>query len=187
MLDDLKAKLRGEMLALRGGCDPAAGRDLARHMLAEAGLARGAAVAGFWPIGTEIDLRPLLHGLAARGHPVLLPVTPPRGQPLSFARWQPGEALAPERFGTVRPTGEPGVPEVVMVPLLAWDGAGRRLGYGGGYYDRTLPGLPGCLAIGCAYAAQRVDQVPAGRHDALLDAVATEQGVTWFRRPRTPG
>ena len=90
--------------------------------------------------------------------------------------------MRPERFGTVRPVGEAGTPDMLLVPLLAWDGQGRRLGYGGGYYDRTLAALPGRRAIGCAYAMQRVPEVPAGGHDVPLDAVATELGVTWFSR-----
>jgi len=170
------------MLHIRSTQDPALGGRLAEHVLRDAGLQSGQSVAGFWPIGTEIDIRPLLHALHASGHPILLPVTPPRGLPLSFAYWRPGEVLQPERFGTVRPTGGPGVPDLLLVPLLAWDGQGRRLGYGGGYYDRTLAALPGRRTVGCAYAAQRVAEVPADEHDIPLDAVATELGLTWFSR-----
>ena len=180
--DDCKRRLRAAMLAARGTLDPSLGSHLAAHVLADPGLFAGQAIAGYWPIGSEIDLRPLLRALHGRGNPILLPVTPPRGQPLAFARWRPGDILAPGRFGTVSPTGEPGVPDVLLVPLLAWDGQGRRLGYGGGYYDRTLAVLTGRRAIGCAYAAQQVAEVPAGPHDVRLDAVATEFGVTWFRQ-----
>lgn len=187
MLDDLKAGLRADMLAARRGCDPAVGAQLTAHVLAHAAPLPGQAVGGFWPVGQEIDIRPLLHALADRGHPVLLPVTPPRRQSLTFARWRPGDTLVPGRFGTLRPAGEPGTPDVLLVPLLAWDGQGRRLGYGGGYYDRTLADLPGRRTIGCAYAMQRVDRVPAGPHDMPMDAVATETGVTWFSQSRTPG
>ena len=170
------------MLAVRATQDPALGARLAEHILRDVMVQPGQSIAGFWPIGTEIDIRPLLHALHASGQPILLPVTPPRGQPLTFRGWRPGDALRPERFGTVRPVGEPGVPDLLLVPLLAWDGQGRRLGYGGGYYDRTLAGLPGCRAIGCAYAAQRMAEVPADEHDVPLDAVATELGLTWFSR-----
>jgi 5-formyltetrahydrofolate cyclo-ligase len=85
--------------------------------------------------------------------------------------------LIRERFGTFRPTGEEATPDLLFVPLLAFDRDGRRLGYGGGFYDRTLAGLPGRPAIGCAFAAQELDEVPAAEHDAHLHAVATEQGV----------
>jgi len=180
--DDLKQPLRQVMLAARQTLDPTLGARLAEHFLRDAPPPPGQSVAGFWPMGTEIDIRPLLHALHTRGHPILLPVTPPRGQPLAFRRWRPGDTLQPERFGTAHPIGESGVPDLLLVPLLAWDGQGRRLGYGGGYYDRTLASLPGRRAIGCAYAAQRVAEVPAGPHDMQLDAVATEDGVTLFAR-----
>lgn len=173
-LIEAKRVARIEALAAREGCDPALGAALARHVLREAPPPPGAIVAGFWPIGAEIDIRPLLVALAARGHAVVLPVTPPRGQALRFRRWHPGAALRRERFGTFAPDGAEAVPDWLLVPLLAFDRAGRRLGYGGGYYDRTLPGLPGAFALGCAYAAQEAPDVPAGPGDARLDAVATE-------------
>jgi 5-formyltetrahydrofolate cyclo-ligase len=114
----------------------------------------------------------------------VLPVTPKRGQPLTFRHWHPGDIMERERFGTMRPAGRPTglelVPDVLLIPLLAFDAAGRRLGYGGGFYDRTLAGLPGRFRLGCAYAAQQVDEVPAGPYDMTLDAVATECGVVRF-------
>jgi 5-formyltetrahydrofolate cyclo-ligase len=181
-MTDSKKALRRTMLALRATQDPALGARLAEHILRDAPLQPGQSVAGFWPMDKEIDICPLLHALHTSGHLILLPVTPPRGQPLTFRRWRPGDTLQPERFGTVRPIGEPGVPDLLLVPLLAWDGQGRRLGYGGGYYDRTLAALPGSRTIGCAYAAQRVAEVPSGPYDVPLDAVATELGLTWFSR-----
>ena len=186
-MTDPKQALRQRMLALRATQDPALGVRLAEHFLRDAPPQPGQSVAGFWPIGQEIDIRPLLNALHAGGNPILLPVTPPRGQPLTFCRWRPGDALQPERFGTFRPIGVPGVPDVLLVPLLAWDGQGRRLGYGGGYYDRTLAALPSCRAIGCAYAAQRVPEMPSGQHDVPLDAVATERGLIWFTKRRDLG
>ena len=85
--------------------------------------------------------------------------------------------MLPERFGTLRSTGRVLVPDWLLVPLLAFDRAGRRLGYGGGYYDRTLAALPGAVAVGCAWMAQEMAEVPAERLDARLDAIATESGV----------
>ncbi len=142
----------------------------------------GTVVAGFWPIGTEIDILPLLTALSSAGHPIALPVTPPRGNPLTFRLWRPGDTLVAERFGTRRPpdSAPTAAPGWLLVPLLAFDAAGNRLGYGGGYYDRTLAQLPDAIAVGCAYEAQRVDAVPTGPYDARLDAVATERRVIRF-------
>ena len=172
-----KRTARVAALAHRGGHDPALGAQLARHVLAAMPPPAGVAVSGFWPMGDEIDIRPLLWALWARGHAVLLPETPRRGNPLIFRHWRPGVTMISERFGTRRPEGEVGVPGWLLVPLLAFDRAGRRLGYGGGFYDRTLAALPGATSVGCAYAGQEVDEVPADAYDARLDAVATERGV----------
>jgi 5-formyltetrahydrofolate cyclo-ligase len=174
--------MRQAALAARAGCDPAWGAQLAANFLAECPPSSDVAVSGFWPMGDEIDIRPLLEALHMRGHPVLLPETPSRGNPLIFRHWYPGMDMVRERFGTHRPTGPVGTPDLLLVPLLAFDRAGRRLGYGGGYYDRTLAALPAARAIGCAYAAQEVDEVPATEYDARLYAVATERGVICCHR-----
>lgn len=157
--------------------DPSLGTRLAAIVLAQAPPAAGAVVAGFWPIGAEIDVRPLLALLAERGHAICLPVTPGRGLKLSFRHWRPGDSLLPGRFGTSHPQGEDMVPDYLLVPLLAFDRQGNRLGYGAGYYDRTLSGLPGAFRLGCAYASQEMDAVPAGPDDVRLHAVATERQV----------
>ena len=102
---------------------------------------------------------------------------PKRGHPLSFRLWRPGDGFETERFGTVRPTGELRIPDFLLVPLLAFDRTGGRLGYGAGYYDRTLAGLPGRFTLGCAFAEQEVDSVPVGPYDRRLNAVATDRGV----------
>jgi len=177
-LDAAKRTAREAASARRHGLDArTAGEALALHVLRDLPPAAGAIVSGYWPIGDEIDVRPLLRALHDRGHRVALPVTPRRGEPLSFRGWQPGDALIPERFGTMRPIGDPLVPDVLLIPLLAFDAAGRRLGYGGGFYDRTLAGLPGRFRLGCAFAVQQVDAVPVGPYDMRVDAVATENGV----------
>ncbi len=172
-----KQALRTRLRDVRAGCDPGLGAALAAHVLRDLPPPPGAVVAGFWPIGSEIDIRPLLEALHARGHVLALPETPPRGHPLIFRRWYPGAAMLVERFGTWRPVGAVVRPDWLFVPLLGFDAAGHRLGYGGGYYDRTLPGLPGAVAIGCAYACQEVDAVPVTDYDARLRAVATERGI----------
>lgn len=145
---------------------------LARH--------RGRPTSGYWPIGTEIDPRPALETLAEHG-PVGLPVVEGRDRPLAFRHWRPGDPLVPGGFGTSVPAAdEPMTPEVLIVPLLAFDGRGHRLGYGGGFYDRTLAALRArgpVLAVGFAFAAQRVEALPVEPTDAALDLVVTEAGT----------
>jgi 5-formyltetrahydrofolate cyclo-ligase len=177
-LDAAKRAARQAAFALRRGlgAEPA-GEELAAHVLRNCPPPTGAIISGFWPIGDEIDLRPLLLALHERGNRVALPVTSRRGEPLTFRGWQPGDVLVPERFGTVRPTGDILVPDMLLIPLLAFDAKGGRLGYGGGFYDRTLATLPNRFRLGCAFAAQQVDAVPNGPYDIRLDAVATERGI----------
>jgi 5-formyltetrahydrofolate cyclo-ligase len=151
---------------------------LARAILSHLPDLANRTVSGVWPLAGEADLRPALHALAEAGARIALPVTPTRGQPLSFRSWRPGEPLRDGPFGTKEPAGgEPVAPDVLLVPLLAFDGAGRRLGYGAGYYDRTLAGLPGRVVLGFGFACQRMPEVPAGETDVALPAVATEAGV----------
>ena len=172
-----QAAARAKAIERRTGHDPALGILLGEHLLEALPPSPGAVVAGFWPLPGEIDIRPLLAALAAQGHRIALPVTPRPGLPLAFGAWRPGEALRPGRFGTMTPSGPEVIPDVLLVPLLAFDRLGRRLGYGAGYYDRTLAALPAARAIGCAFAAQEVAEVPAGPYDVPLGAIATEEGV----------
>ena len=146
------------------------------------GLPEGACVAGYWPLEGEIDPVPLMEVLAARGHVLALPVVTETGGVLQFRRWAPGEDLEPGPHGTRHPAASQGfiTPTILLVPLLAFDRRGFRLGYGGGYYDRTLAQLRRggiLLAIGLAFAAQEVESVPTDPWDIALDFIATEQGV----------
>jgi 5-formyltetrahydrofolate cyclo-ligase len=175
-----KAVARTLAAGRRVGQDPAAGARLTAHLIRGDILPQRAIVAGFWPIKDEIDIRPLLATLHGRGHPTALPVTGRRGSALVFRTWKPGDTLAPGRFGTSHPTGEECTPDVVLVPLLAFDCQGNRLGYGGGFYDRTLALLPRALRIGCAFASQELDSVPQGPYDQRLHAVVTEAGLIRF-------
>jgi 5-formyltetrahydrofolate cyclo-ligase len=179
LLAELKAEARKVALARRAALDPALGAALVDVVLDRMPPPPGAIVSGFWPMGPEIDIRPLLHALHDRGHPTALPVTPKRGNPLAFRRWRPGDELARGPMGTSQPgpEAEALTPDYLLVPLLAFDRRGNRLGYGGGYYDRTLAALAGATAVGCAYAAQELDEVPAGPEDARLDAIATQAGL----------
>jgi len=183
-IDAAKHALRGRMRAIRHGLDPRlAGLRLTEHLLRETPPPVGAVVSGFWPFGPEIDLRPLLFTLHLMGHPIALPATPPRGQALTFHRWWPGAPMIAERFGTSRPDGSAIRPDMLLVPLLAFDRAGHRLGYGGGYYDRALAALPAAVAIGCAFAEQEVDVVPIGPYDRALAAIVTDRGLIRVETP----
>lgn len=140
----------------------------------------GAVIAGYWPIGDELDLRPLLAALAATGAQVALPVVVERRAPLDFRLWRADDALEPGAHGTWHPplSAPAVVPTLLLVPLLAFDDDGWRLGYGGGYYDRTLAALkPGIIAVGVGYAAQRVEKLPHDERDQRLDWILTEASL----------
>ena len=162
--------------------NPHADKALARVVFAAIEFAHADAVSGYWPLGEEIDPRPVLEALHERGHPIGLPAMPGAAQPLTFRAWQPGAELQDGGYGTrVPPESAPLiVPRVLLVPMLAFDRAGYRLGYGGGFYDRTLAHLrgdqPETLAVGVAYQGQEVDSVPRGHYDQRLDMILTEQG-----------
>ena len=150
-------------------------------------LPAGAVVAGYWPLGDEIDPRPLMAALAGRGHALALPVVAGPGEALAFRAWTPGDALEAGGHGTRHPPAGAAdlVPSVVLTPLLAFDRRGLRLGYGGGYYDRTLARLrheSGVIAIGLAFAAQEVPLLPADPWDLPLDMIITECGVIAVER-----
>jgi 5-formyltetrahydrofolate cyclo-ligase len=165
----------------------AAAGPAAAMALAEGGLAFLAArsfgtVSGFTSFRTEIDVIPLLARLSNDGWSTALPVVMADGAPLIFRRWIPGEPTVPGRFGIPVPHEAAGemLPDVLLVPMLAFDRFGFRLGYGGGFYDRTverLRRLKPVVAIGIAYAAQEVAAVPRGRYDQPLDWIMTELGV----------
>lgn len=180
-----KAKLRAEAAARRARIAPqeAAAAALAvRNRVLAAGLAtKGAVVSGFWPIRDEFDPRPLMEALAARGHRLCLPVVIAKGRALAFRAWVPGDPLEHAGFGLSVPAWDapPVLPDFLIVPLLAFDRRGFRLGYGAGYFDRTIAALRArpkpVFALGAGFAAQEVAEVPALAHDQRLDAIATER------------
>lgn len=141
---------------------------------------RGVPVSGYLPIRTEIDPRPAMAEAAAHG-PVGVPVIKGAGQPLIFAEWEPEGRLVDGPFGAQVPeTQVIMVPQIVIVPLVAFDRRGGRLGYGGGFYDRTLEMLRASgpvLAVGFAYAAQEAEALPLEVTDQPLDMIVTEAGV----------
>ena len=142
--------------------------------------AQGAVVSGYWPLSGEIDVRALLAYLDGRGYVCALPVVVAPDAPLIFRRWTPGVRLEAGPFDTRHPAADaPEVrPDMLLVPLLAFDAEGYRLGYGGGYFDRTLGGLRergAPVAVGAAFAGQQVDHVPHDRYDQPLDWIVTEE------------
>lgn len=186
-LADAKRAARALALVVRRAAALGAGDDAATELadvfmtaLAPALTARsGAIVSGYVAMRDEIDCFPLLAALAARGHSLALPVVAGRGRKLIFRRWTVGGALEDGVFGTRVPPVSAALvwPEIVIVPLLAFDAAGHRLGYGAGYYDLTLAALRhdgAPLAIGVGFAAQELAAVPVGAGDERLDWVATE-------------
>lgn len=143
-------------------------------------------VAGYAPIRSEIDPVQLMQKFAGRGATLALPAISARNASLAFRQWTPGDALVRGMFGISEPpaTALEVIPDIVLVPLAAFDRAGHRVGYGGGYYDRTfarLRQLKPVTAIGLAFAAQEIPQVPALSHDVRLDFVLTETDIFDFR------
>lgn len=177
-----KAALRAAALAARAAVEEPGlrGARACAHLRAWlAARAPQAALAGYFPIRGEIDPRPLL---AAHAGPTGLPVVTSVGQPLAFRAWRPGQPVVAGPFGTVQPpeSAESLQPEVVVVPLAGFDRRGARIGYGGGFYDRTLEFLRArgpVLAAGLAFAAQELERVPEEGFDQPLDLVATEAGI----------
>lgn len=178
-----KSDLRTRMIALReelAAREPDAGEVLAGRFPMRLLERYGPIVSGYWPIGSEIDPRPLLSRLHGAGARLCLPRVGDDGQ-LEFRAWAPGDTLTPAKFGLM----EPGTdqielqPSLLLLPLLAFDTSGGRLGYGKGHYDRALEALRAdgrAFACGLAFDGQRVEAVPSEAHDQPLDWVVTPGG-----------
>ncbi len=180
-MSDPKAAARTAAFARRKAAF-AAGQGQAAEILADVLSAhQGKALAGYMPMRTEIDPLP---AMSAHQGVVGVPVIIAAATPLKFREWGPGVAMVAGDFGALIPAeGAWVTPQVVIVPLLAFDTRGFRLGYGGGFYDRTLQRLRAkgpVLAIGFAFAAQEVDAVPTDDFDQRLDLIVTEAGPRWF-------
>ena len=189
-LIDAKAELRREALARRDAL-PAALRQAAAETIASRefplDLRPGLIVSGFSAIGSEINPLPLMRRLADRGARFALPVVIGRGRPLVLRAWAFGEPLGKGIWGIrePRPDAAEVDPDIVLVPLAAFDRTGHRIGYGAGYYDLTLAALRArkpIVAVGLAYAAQEIPAVPTTARDARLDLVLTEREVIDFRK-----
>jgi 5-formyltetrahydrofolate cyclo-ligase len=188
-LIEQKRELRRVMLERRAALSEfervAAAQALVAMFQREKPFASAGVVTGFWPIKDELDIRPVMHELARAGCQLALPVVQGKGKPLVFRAWSPGDALQAGVFGTLQPAPDrPAVePDALLVPLLACDEEGWRLGYGGGFYDRTLKGLRArrpVTAVGVAFNVQLVSSVPHGPDDQHLDWLLTDKRACAF-------
>lgn len=188
-LANLKDDFRRSALAQRDALSVEARADAARVIAATSlpiELPRGVIVAGYSPINSELDPYPLMRALADRGVTLALPVIVARNQALIFRAWQPDEGLVRGPFGIFQPSSDADEvdPDIVLVPLAAFDRAGHRIGYGRGYYDRTLQDLrtiKKITVIGVAFAVQEIETVPRLPHDEQLDCVLTERELIDLR------
>jgi 5-formyltetrahydrofolate cyclo-ligase len=188
-IEDAKAALRREATARRDALPADVRQAAAKAIVAQKfplPIAPGAIVSGFMPMKTEINPLPLMRALAAAGASLALPVVEGRGKPLTMRAWQWGEELGSGVWGIREPKPDAARvdPDILLVPLLAFDRAGYRLGYGGGYYDLTIAGLRArktTTAVGIAFATQEVPRVPTTPRDARLDLVLTEREVIDLR------
>lgn len=177
-----KHQLRAAMRATRkrlAGLDAGAAERAAGQACA---LPPGPIVAVYRAIGSELDVEALSRALIAAGRELCLPVVTERDAPMIFRRWSPGDPLELDEAGVPAPFPLAGIvePDLILTPLLAFDGEGGRLGQGGGYYDRTFAARPGALRIGFAYAGQEVEPLPVEPHDVRLHGVLTETGYRPF-------
>ena len=180
----MRKLVRGRRAKVSADRAAAAATELAALLRDSVPIPLAMTVAGFWPIGDEIDVRPALQVLFERGHNLALPVVIGRRRPLVFRAWQPGDVLEASVFGTSVPRSESPqiVPDALLVPALAVDGQGHRLGYGGGYYDRILAqlregGAFQPLVIAVCFACQLIEAVPHDDDDQAVDWVVTENGA----------
>jgi 5-formyltetrahydrofolate cyclo-ligase len=184
-ISGLKAELRREVLALRDAL-PAVARIAAAQAIADRGLpvpvGPGVIVSGFSPFRSEISPLPLMRRLADAGAQLALPVVVERGHPLVMRAWSFGAPLVAGVWGIREPPADAGevAPDILIVPLAAFDRSGQRIGYGAGFYDMTLARLrkqKPFIAIGVAFAVQEIAAVPATPRDVRLDLVLTEREV----------
>jgi 5-formyltetrahydrofolate cyclo-ligase len=189
-VDSLKAQIRRDAVARRDAL-PAPERAAAAATIAARPLpvavAPGAIVSGFSPLKSEINPVPLMRAFAAAGAALALPVVAGRGKPLTMRAWAFGAPLVAGVWGIREPPPDAAevFPDILIVPMLAFDRTGHRIGYGAGYYDMTIARLRGMkpvIALGVAYAAQEIAEIPVTPRDAALDLVLTEREAIDFRK-----
>jgi 5-formyltetrahydrofolate cyclo-ligase len=188
-LSELKSIIRKDALMRRDAL-PAADRVKAAETIAARpfpiAIGPGAIVSGFMPLKTEINPLPLMRGLADAGARLALPVIDGRGRPLILRAFAFGDTLASGQWGIREPKADAPVvePDILLVPLLAFDRRGQRIGYGAGYYDMTIGKLRAMrpvVAVGIAFAEQEIGEVPVTPRDARLDLVLTEREIIDLR------
>ncbi len=185
-----KQAMREQQLARRAGfvAGSAANSDrIAENFLRSVPIPARATVSAYIAIGEEADPAPLIEALRARGYAIALPRVAGKAKPLAFHLYEEGAKLVPGVLGLSQPAPDwpEAIPDILAVPLLAFDSDGNRLGYGAGFYDRTLAGLRArhkVLAVGYAFAGQEVAAVPHHDGDEKLDGVVTEESARWFER-----
>jgi 5-formyltetrahydrofolate cyclo-ligase len=189
LIDEQKAIIRRDAVSRRDAI-PAAERAKAAETIATRAfpltIMPGTIVSGFSPLKSEINPLPLMRKLADAGAQLALPVVAGRGKPLIMRAFAFGDALASGQWGIREPKPEAGevAPDILLVPLLAFDRNGHRVGYGAGYYDMTIAkfrAMKRITAVGIAYAAQQIDTVPVTPRDARLDLVLKERDVIDLR------
>jgi 5-formyltetrahydrofolate cyclo-ligase len=184
-LTEAKSRLRKDVLDRRAAI-PEDARKAAARAIADHGLPPGlgqspVVVSSYWAIGAELDPGPLERKLRKAGHRICLPVIQKRAEPMLFRVYNPGDPTGTRKWGIREPTdaAERGDPDILLMPLAAFDLAGWRIGYGGGYYDRTLHDLRArkpVVTVGLAFDEQRIDAVPHLDYDERLDWILTPSG-----------
>jgi 5-formyltetrahydrofolate cyclo-ligase len=183
--DDLRAAALARREALNADARAGAAQAIAARAF-PVEMAGGATVSGYWPIRSEIDPMPLMRRLAAQGARLALPAITGRDQPLIFRAWSSDTEMLQGQLGIMEPSPRADVvePDIVLVPLAAFDRVGHRIGYGAGHYDRSLRQLmmsKPIVAIGLAFAVQQIDTIPSLPHDVRLHYVLTEILTIDFR------
>ena len=180
-----RERLIAARLAMPAAVRAAQGEAIAAGVLAEIGDVAGRIVSAYWPFRGEPDLRPLLDAVSRAGGRTALPVVVEKARPLAFHFWQPGEALSRGVWNIPVPAeARPCLPDIVLAPVVGYDPACYRLGYGGGFFDRTLAALPRRpRVIGVGYSGARLATIYPQLHDIAMDMIVTENGIV---RPQAP-
>ena len=180
---DFRLSLRREMIARRMALPPeehaARSAEIRARLAATLPSFPCQTIAFCWPVQNEPDLLPLMRAIHADGQRLALPVVVRPGEPLAFREWWPDQPLAPDRYDIPTPTdGDFLMPQLLLLPVNAFDASGFRIGYGGGFFDRTLAALyPRPVAIGIGFAFQQVRSTRPQAHDLPLDAIVTDAAL----------